>query len=808
MQKRKQSTLGWGSSSILFLLVALISLPPQAIGGGNNPSTPDRGVPAEQMTSLSGSIQIIHGDPPVGSGIEPRTEVVLIGDSGEWTPIQIDEALARSSGSLMSLKGKRVTVVGAMKKIPPHAASHKRHFVVHEIRSAQRQSLGSEPSATESLNALVTTGSKPWVTILCRFAGSTGAPPQTNEWFETLMGANAPGMDHYWREVSYNNINLAGSKVVGWYNLPHPRLAYMDRNGDGIADDLDWGRAAEDCATAADADVFFPDFMGINLMFDQTLDCCSWGVSGSPSNRDGITRAYAVTWMPPWGYQHHATLAHEMGHGFGLPHSFSQWEPMGVWRCRFPDPMLSCLGGHLISYQKDKLGWIPAARRYEAAPGSLQTIDIERLAQPVSSSNYLIAQIPIGGSATTFYTVEARRFIGNYDTQVPFEAIAIHRVDTTASDPARVMDGTFDDTFDTKWIPGETFCDPVNKVRVAVNSTTAAGFNVTIERDGSFPDTDGDGQANCVEAAAGSDPLNRLSIPEVCDGLNNDLDGTVDEGFTNTDGDGQANCVDADDDNDGFSDTAEAAAGTDSLNRLSSPEVCDGLDNDLDGAVDEGFTNTDGDGQANCVDADDDNDGFSDATETAAGSDPLNRLSIPEACDGVDNDLNQGIDEDFPNTDGDGQANCVDADDDNDGFSDATEAAAATDPLNGASYPTCHGLRATIVGTPSPETITGTSGPDVIAGLAGDDLIRGGDGNDTICGSDGNDTLNGGFGNDFLNGGSGNDSLYGRENNDILHGSAGNDSLFGGIGTDECRGDSGAGDTADRVNCEIISGVP
>ena len=37
-----------------------------------------------------------------------------------------------------------------------------------------------------------------------------------------------------------------------------------------------------------------------------------------------------------------------------------------------------------------------------------------------------------------------------------------------------------------------------------------------------------------------------------------------------------------------------------------------------------GFTNTDGDSQADCVDADDDNVGISDADETAAGSDPLN----------------------------------------------------------------------------------------------------------------------------------------------------------------------------------------
>jgi hypothetical protein len=52
-----------------------------------------------------------------------------------------------------------------------------------------------------------------------------------------LMGSSYPGMDHYWREVSYENINLAGSAVVGWYNLPQPRSYYVyDRDGDGDAD--------------------------------------------------------------------------------------------------------------------------------------------------------------------------------------------------------------------------------------------------------------------------------------------------------------------------------------------------------------------------------------------------------------------------------------------------------------------------------------------------------------------------------------------------------------------------------------------
>ena len=39
-------------------------------------------------------------------------------------------------------------------------------------------------------------------------------------------GTSYPGLDHYWREVSYNQMNVTGSNVVGWYTLPQPMSYY------------------------------------------------------------------------------------------------------------------------------------------------------------------------------------------------------------------------------------------------------------------------------------------------------------------------------------------------------------------------------------------------------------------------------------------------------------------------------------------------------------------------------------------------------------------------------------------------------
>jgi len=70
----------------------------------------------------------------------------------------------------------------------------------------------------------------------------------------------------------------------------------------------------------------------------------------------------------------------------------------------------------------------------------------------------------------------------------------------------------------------------------------------------------------------------------------------------------------------------------------SATEVCDGLDNNGDGRVDEGFADTDGDGIADCVDNDEDNDGVGDAIDNCpqvanAGQADSDGDGIGDACD-------------------------------------------------------------------------------------------------------------------------------------------------------------------------------
>ena len=270
-----------------------------------------------------------------------------------------------------------------------------------------------------------------------------------------------------------------------------------DRDGDGKGDH-NTQRTVEDCTAAADAEVFFPDFYGINLVFNSTIDGPSQGGSRTLT-RDGRIKNYGVTWLTWPGSEYQDVWAHEMGHAFGLQHSSgpygqddppsspttydSGWDVMSggdFFSYHYHPGYGGSLGVHTIAYHKDFLGWIPPDRKYVAAPNSTQTITLERLAQP-NSDGYLMAQIPIGYS--TFYTVESRLFAG-YDDGIPNEAIVIHKVDTTREDRlAQVVDidnnGNPNDE-GAMWTLGETFTDSENGIRVSVDATYSTGLQVTI----------------------------------------------------------------------------------------------------------------------------------------------------------------------------------------------------------------------------------------------------------------------------------------------------------------------------------------
>ncbi|MDG1478852.1 MAG: MopE-related protein [Myxococcota bacterium] len=229
---------------------------------------------------------------------------------------------------------------------------------------------------------------------------------------------------------------------------------------------------------------------------------------------------------------------------------------------------------------------------------------------------------------------------------------------------------------------------------------------------GTPPDVDADGDGvvaseDCDDNAATTYP----GAVELCDGIDNDCNGNIDNNAPDSDSDGTCDAFDVEEcdglDNDGDGDVDEEQSDTDGDGTCDAldAEECDGLDNDGDGDIDEGYLDNDGDGVADCVDGEDcdgvDNNGDGQIDEGYVDTDGDGTADCVdvEECDGLDNDGDGDIDEDFTDTDVDGVADCIDAEEcdglDNDGDGDTDEGFDDTDgdgTCDGIDTEECDGL--------------------------------------------------------------------------------------------------------------------
>ena len=377
---------------------------------------------------VSGWFNIIRGDSRNSSISKPVSRYILTNDAGESITLILSENVAGLGSGIQSFNHMYVTVEG----IWSDAADNQINPTL------QVTGISMDDVQTDSISAESLTGSRPFISILCKF-NDISDEPKSQAYFQDMYSSSYPGLSNYWNEVSYGQFNLAGSAAAGWFTLPQPRSYYVyDTNNDGYLD-LDFIRAADDCTTAADPTVDFSAFPGgINLMFNYDLDGYSW--SGRYRiNLDGVDNERWTTWYEPWGYSNITYLAQVMGYFFGLPYSTGHgieynnvWDLMGDnWdSCDITtDPTYGCLSQHPNANNKAQQGWIPLEQHYSMPDNSEATINIEQLALP-ASNNYLIAYIPILNSQVNFYTVEVRNKTG-YDAKLPAKAVIIHKIQNT-----------------------------------------------------------------------------------------------------------------------------------------------------------------------------------------------------------------------------------------------------------------------------------------------------------------------------------------------------------------------------------------
>ena len=410
--------------------------------------------------TVEGVLSLVWGDGPPEAPSSVGPFAMVTDDSGRSVQLLLDEDQVAPMGGMLGLNGRRVNVRGSWAAIGSSSVSTAT-LAVAWIGVVE----GGAPATISAVK-----GSQPWVSIMCKF-NDIAAEPEDLAYFQNMYGISYPGLDHYWRQASYDQVNVVGSSAHGWYTLPHNRDYYVPGGS------ADLNALFNDCTAVASADVNFSNYVGINLMFNETFGPYAWG---------GSRGGWRVTWEPPWGWGNVTVMSHEMGHGFGLPHSCfdpgatydNVWDVMSdAWGPTLYDSTYGELGQHTITYHKDALlGWLRAPEKRTVDSGDSTTVALERLSLPYSPGPKTV-KVPIGGSTTEFYTVEARRLSG-YDAGLPGNAAIIHEIEIGRGIPAYVQGANGNSG--AMWTPGELFRDDANDIGIAVTRWVDHGVEVAI----------------------------------------------------------------------------------------------------------------------------------------------------------------------------------------------------------------------------------------------------------------------------------------------------------------------------------------
>ncbi len=479
--------------------------------------------------TMTGRLELTWGDPEAvanssqkhggqkqgGQQPDERFLVTLVDDAGGRHPLDADQAL-RAADDLYALYGRRIAVstTTAAAKTGGRATRVIDAIVpIDDLAPAPFRSRVAVRAPAQGGQKIA--GVTSWVTLMCKFS-DIATEQKTLSFFQSQYGTAIGQLDHYWQEVSYGQINLAGSTAHGWASLPEPRSVYVTKDDAG-KDKADLGKLFTDCVAAHDANVNFAvngGVQGVNMMFNGDLDGFAWG-GGRCATLDGVNKCWSTTWNPPWSFGNLAPLSHEMGHAYGLPHANNSdadsdpydnpWDVMSdAWNNAVPNSTYGSLPKHINVYSRNRLGWVATARKRTVVAGAgAASVTMDRISLPGSTNTQMLI-LGYPEQSTRYYTIEARKRGGSYENRLAGDAVIIHEVLTSRKEPAWSMDADTPpanraNNEGSMFKVGETWISPDYAFRVKVESATAEGFVVTVRP---TPRTGGPGQSAQTPTAA------------------------------------------------------------------------------------------------------------------------------------------------------------------------------------------------------------------------------------------------------------------------------------------------------------------
>ncbi len=310
---------------------------------------------------------------------------------------------------------------------------------------------------------------KPWAVILCKFSDLPKYEPHPVRFYSqafTEAGVGTGQEFDYFRQVSYGNIDMTGSKVFGWFDTPKHSTRDLTtlKYPSGRSTLHDWGI---EVAKANDIDL--TPFYGVLVIFNSTTD------SGSAGNHRLVFGYSKTDWDSTFN-------CHELGHGFDLDHTWfarpdteygDQWDIMGNG-FTFKTVRSNRNGSGMNAFNLKKLGCIPDDRIWEPrGTEGTQTIILAALNQ-FNTRGYQMALIhpdPGSGLDPSYY-VEFRRKRG-WDAGIPQDTVLIHEIRKNGVSYL-LSRSESKDAASIEVLPGQDFKIPERNLTIKVVSFDAA----------------------------------------------------------------------------------------------------------------------------------------------------------------------------------------------------------------------------------------------------------------------------------------------------------------------------------------------